>query len=799
MPNSAGSCPMYANTGCYTSSSIHFIDGEQREDVNRGCSSFDRNAIHDNCTTIMLPDNDGIIYNFAVCKDVCTGKTNCNSDPHNKPDFPLDGVWSACQVCNVVVDQLNNTVGVGDAACFDGDESLVELCPNGEDRCAVDMEIDWFPRGHHTYRLTRGCSSSPAYENCISGSTSLLQYVDCQIDCNPHISGNGCNSGLDAISDKLYDPMGVDSCYVCNYTENIDGSVQGQPTCGDAISSGGVIQSLDCPKYSNKACYHAASFHVDYVSDGEFTDDFRGCSPFEENRDDFCELTVVNGLDHLNCRDTCSTNDCNTQKIQKRRQCYSCQGMRDSAGNSVGVSDDNCFDRVNEGMLVDCGTEDEYCIDEMLADWFVTGGQFSQISRGCSATPAMATCTSGDTINIKYKDCFASCEGSGCNNDMTVGDKFIGSYQQPSCYSCKYVEKDNGDVDGNKNCPNGPPETTTSCPNYASAACYTGASVHNFEGDVKQEVYKGCSSFEITDNGGFEEHNITIGTDEVQYAITKTTCRGADCNAMHVPPIDDGSGGIGNRCQICQVTVDQFNRTVGIGQPDCWEGPGSQFLQECGPNSLCRTELEIDWFAKGHFNYRLMRGCSSVPAPTDCYGGGTSMIQYKDCSVSCDPSKDGPGCNSGLEGVGEKYSTKTVSNCYQCEYVQDQDGNVNGLPGCGDEVTGGNDVPMLQCPLYADSACFWAASFHQDFTGSGKQIEDDHRGCSPFALERHNECESADLSGIEHINCKDTCETDNCNKDRVVKTLQCHSCSAVMDSEGNSVGIGDERCFFDAT
>ena len=116
-----------------------------------------------------LPDADGQVYNFGVCKEFCHGKTNCNGDPHNQPDFPLDGIWSACQICNVVVDQLNNTVGVGNSACLEGDESLVELCQTGEERCVVDMEIDWYPKGHHTYRITRGCSTINAMPNCIEG------------------------------------------------------------------------------------------------------------------------------------------------------------------------------------------------------------------------------------------------------------------------------------------------------------------------------------------------------------------------------------------------------------------------------------------------------------------------------------------------------------------------------------------------------------------------------------------------------------------------------------------------------
>lgn len=248
-------------------------------------------------------------------------------------------------------------------------------------------------------------------------------------------------------------------------------------------------------------------------------------------------------------------------------------------------------------------------------------------------------------------------------------------------------------------------------------------------------------------------------------------------------------------CQVCEVTVDQFNNTIGFGQDGCWNGD-AQYHENCGVGSLCMTELEIDWFARGDFSYRVIRGCAQNPAPTTCYEGSSSLVQIKDCSVTCDPVVEGQGCNDGLEKVGQKYSTKQVSNCFQCEYVQDEDGNVEGTPSCGEAIINNGDVPSYQCPLYADSACYWAASFHKDFSGSDDEIEDDHRGCSPFVMEKHNQCESGEFAEVQYVNCRDTCESNNCNVDRVVKTLQCHSCSAIHDSEGNVVGLGDDRCFF---
>ena len=52
-------------------------------------------------------------------------------------------------------------------------------------------------------------------------------------------------------------------------------------------------------------------------------------------------------------------------------------------------------------------------------------------------------------MHVKFKDCQDSCYNSGCNNDLSVGDKFMnGNYQNPSCYTCKYVEHDDGTVEG---------------------------------------------------------------------------------------------------------------------------------------------------------------------------------------------------------------------------------------------------------------------------------------------------------------------------------------------------------------
>ena len=364
--------------------------------------------------------------------------------------------------------------------------------------------------------------------------------------------------------------------------------------------------------------------------------------------------------------------------------------------------------------MTDCRPDETFCIDEMLAVWTITGGQEIGIKRGCSTGPALDTCPSGENEDIKYKNCFLSCTGDGCNNDLTVGDKFIGEYQETSCYSCKFIKNDNGEVEGNELCPESAPNMTMTCPNYASAGCYTGAAAHNFEGDDDRvdEVYKGCSSFEIPD--GLEEHSTTI--DGLAYAITKTTCRGENCNPEHVPPSSNDfpiKPINGTMCHVCQVTKDQFNVTLGVGQDSCWEGD-DQYLEDCEPGSHCGTDLEINWYQKGHFSFRLFRGCVSNPAPEECYESGSGMVQYKDCSVSCDPVADGNGCNSGLEEVSDKYDNKNDIECYSCKFARAGDGSISGESNnekCSlEDVTG--EIDTIMCPRYANAACYTAATWH---------------------------------------------------------------------------------------
>ena len=99
-------------------------------------------------------------------------------------------------------------------------------------------------------------------------------------------------------------------------------------------------------------------------------------------------------------------------------------------------------------MLIDCASDEPYCVDELMTDWLPKGEQIAQIRRGCAKEANTQPCISGSTDRLKFKDCLYTCTGSKCNNDLTVGDKFEGSYKESKCLACRYVEHDDGTVEG---------------------------------------------------------------------------------------------------------------------------------------------------------------------------------------------------------------------------------------------------------------------------------------------------------------------------------------------------------------
>ena len=218
------------------------------------------------------------------------------------------------------------------------------------------------------------------------------------------------------------------------------------------------VDSKPCPIYASHACFEASSFHRSYGQGQDYTieDDYRGCSPFVKQTDPEaepeCGVVELNGLTHTNCKKTCLTDNCNTDRLTNRQTCYACTATRDSQGYPIGVGDDHCFDNPAAETITDCSNGDEYCKDEMIIDWLPRGDQITRIVRGCSSYPAPGPCTEGESSSSKFKDCYHSCWNNACNNDMSVALKFNPSGSSSNlvntCQTCIYAEQDDGEVKG---------------------------------------------------------------------------------------------------------------------------------------------------------------------------------------------------------------------------------------------------------------------------------------------------------------------------------------------------------------
>jgi len=233
-------------------------------------------------------------------------------------------------------------------------------------------------------------------------------------------------------------------------------------------------------------------------------------------------------------------------------KCHSCQVTVDSEGMQIGVGDARCFVDAGSTPLIDCPTEATSCVTELFMDWLGVGGQETMIRRGCALKEASKDCQEGSSERIMYKDCLENCNGDGCNKELTVGDKVGG--KQEACYTCHYKEDDDGNVSGNKNCgtiPDGgnstdgnstfageTPYEESKCPNWAMLGCYIGSAVHTVSSSPREEIYKGCSSFELAETKYYEQEL----EEGVRYSLVKEFCTGTNCNEGHERPEDPGQG-----------------------------------------------------------------------------------------------------------------------------------------------------------------------------------------------------------------------------------------------------------------
>ena len=312
----------------------------------------------------------------------------------------------------------------------------------------TEMLVDWLPRGGHQYIVKRLCAPADQANlegSCETRSSSSVQYKDCKITCD----GDNCNNDLDSVTDLLYVGK-VESCFTCEYYQQSDGVVKGQPECVDEIPVlGNTIKSQKCPRYANAGCSASASAHQSYTGDEAVADEFRSCTPFEDvNR---CYETEVNGIKHESCKSTCDTNNCNIQKHQMRTQCYTCSSTKGTSGAlGQGTGDLRCWDEADleDGMLADCKADEPYCLTEILVDWLAGGTQQAIITRGCSKTEVKdeGVCEEYEGMGgTAHKECQATCsnEDGPCNSG-TLEHLFNEPNPVTECHTCYDINRLDG-------------------------------------------------------------------------------------------------------------------------------------------------------------------------------------------------------------------------------------------------------------------------------------------------------------------------------------------------------------------
>lgn len=141
----------------------------------------------------------------------------------------------------------------------------------------------------------------------------------------------------------------------------------------------------------------------------------------------------------------------------------------------------------------------------MLVDWLAKGQQQQTIRRGCARKeehPNPKACTEGqsDQTKVLYKDCVVTCPESLCNIENDELFQLFApkdGVAQDSCHTCSYHQRNSGLVEGVPECVD-EPDHARECPVWAGHGCYVGSAIHFVKGEEREDVHRGCSSFEIS-------------------------------------------------------------------------------------------------------------------------------------------------------------------------------------------------------------------------------------------------------------------------------------------------------------
>ena len=264
------------------------------------------------------------------------------------------------------------------------------------------------------------------------------------------------------------------------------------------------------------------------------------------------------------------------------------------------------------------------------------------------------------------------------------------------------------------------------CPKYADHGCFTSVLQHEENGDMIEDVIRGCSAFpqeyacsgwterQLNDNG--------IQTGSIEWNSCKEACSDSNnCNREQAVIAGD------NRCYACTAQVDSHGDVYGIGQEFCFSNDltsaDESLIVDCGKDSYCLTDMEVDWYPQGEQITTIRRRCASEEIVNNCETSIANGWAMKDCYTTC----EGALCNKDLE-VANLLSEQNVAECYSCKFTELSGSAHNDTMDC---KTSPSEETIQACPIWASSACFVADAVVKD--EEGDDLVNIYRGCSTFS------------------------------------------------------------------
>jgi len=548
-------CPNFLTSACYSSRSTE-RRGTASSLASHGCSAFKQEL--QMCTrfdTTGTIDDDGIHgdgednTSLRVCKETCA-----SDDCNDKVVDSNERNNNKCYECQQRFNSRGEPIGFGNTGCFNPenesevDEKYLMRCEAGKDYCSIDVEVDWTIAGQQQMTITRSCSNSkPSGDAMLYCHSDNLQNGFQFIDCTQSwagLAGVGTNKDASEVMKRIGGDN-VESCHTC------EESPPAWPTLG-ACETPGDDTKRSCPSWAKQGCFKSVSEHQE--NGHKMTETIRGCSTFtsvdyeqkerhEEEHAVKCNGFRIDDTQFEVCKQACTEDNCNhhannEEVFPRPLECFICEQTKNHLGQTVGFSDEGCFDAPDESYLHVCGPQATMCSTLMEVDWLATGEQITLVRRGCGVKNAPSTvCTEETLSNFQYKQCVEFSVGAGSNYNFEIAQEFAHPFAQERCYSCSHNSKDGPD---NNNCFADDHEhhqdesRARRCPIYANAGCFTADNIHQENGLLMTEVHRGCSTFEAeTVACAHMEY-----TDGYDYATCRQTCHNRGnwaCNSEKYP------------------------------------------------------------------------------------------------------------------------------------------------------------------------------------------------------------------------------------------------------------------------